>query len=1334
MSGDDATSRGDSGELQAKLQSALQKAESAWRDYGADPSQQCLVDVIEAWNAVADPTLAGLLTAVRRAWVTANVGAAWWESYVRDGRRADLEQAIRHYEDACTVAEHIDNRPDGAAGSDRIRLACLAGLARCLRARALENKSTESSDRAVVLLEQAFTLTPAESDGRRETARLLAMVLQERYDLGREVDDLRRAAGLLRQVRDHPLERDGIGAGVELAACLLELDSAGCEGLDEAIAVLESARPDPDGATDATVAAERCYAMGVALAIRFERNGSSEDASRELEAFGEAVALGGDGPEVKYRDGLGGAFQDRWRVTGEASWLDRALGEYEQALAGCPGPHDELRIRRNIGNTLASRFRHSGHDQDLRAALDHLRAAATGMPDDPRFVLSFAAVLLDANQAGGAEEDLAEALLLLDHVREEFPAGSADCRAMQTNLGNALRARFARGGDLNDLDRALSYHRAAVDGLCDSAPDAAIYLTMYGHALRERYAQTGDPRDLEASGLAYSRASAAALGSEQDAVHAAKGTTSLDAYRRTGDPAELQAAIGFYARAAQLCPPASPALAAHLSDLGTAYRLRYLHTGQLRDLERALASLDDAIARTPAPSPDRSAFLAARGVLRLDSFNRTGSVGAVDEAVADLVEAVDATPVRAPRRADYQATLAAALILRHELAALTSDIQAQQADLDNAVALLESALTLVSAQAIVQPEYLDMLGNALLARYRRDERQPDLDQAVELLEQALRSAGATGRAGVAENLARACRLRWSVGHRDDDLRRGTQMYDEACQPGQAQGPGQMVEVAQEWGRWALDRESWPEAARAYRRCLEYITVLSASHAARHHKDAWLEPAAEVPSRVAYAYARAGDPATAAALFERGRCFLLNETAEWRRTLQEGHPALHARLRDALSAADAMAAAAKVHRQGTAAPYLPVTQFERTYTELDQVLAEIAVVTEGNAGRLDLAGERPERLEDAWLVQLAPGPRSGVALISPPDDGTIEVVLLAEASETGLREQLSIVRSAYGQRRAAPLAWLAVLDEVTGWLGRNIGQHLISMLPQDADVVLVGGGALGLLPLHAAWMPVPSGQDRRRYLLDHVRIRHAPNIASVRQGSHAARIADADKILLIDDPRPETTPIRAARLGQAFLSQYFQGCVTVSGADATRSAVLHAITGTGCGVVHFSCHGAANTAEPMESAFLLADGGTLTVRDLFGAAAPPIRLGVLAGCETGVAGSQLPDEVLGLATALLAASVIGVVASAWAIPDKLVTAALLARFYELWRTGADPPAEALRQAQRWTRDSTNQQKTALYPWYGEAYPGRIGGAAHRMWLSARAHAHPYWWAGFTYTGA
>jgi CHAT domain-containing protein len=391
----------------------------------------------------------------------------------------------------------------------------------------------------------------------------------------------------------------------------------------------------------------------------------------------------------------------------------------------------------------------------------------------------------------------------------------------------------------------------------------------------------------------------------------------------------------------------------------------------------------------------------------------------------------------------------------------------------------------------------------------------------------------------------------------------------------------------------------------------------------------------------------------------------------------------------------------------------------------------------------LAGEASDRisppdsttgyLPDAWVVRLAPGPQSSIALVSPPGTEMVTLIPLAGASEAALEQQLAVFRAGYEQRQATPEAWHTALGDVTGWLGREVGQALVEVIPAGSEIVVIGGGALGLLPLHAARLP-DTAQGGRRYLLDQVRIRHAPNIASVRPGQPATEAAHLSRVFLVDDPRPSTFPIREAGLKQAVLARYFGECIAVRGPQATRATVLRTITEGGCDVIHLSCHAAANVTRPMESAFLLAGDDTMTARDLFGAPAERARLGVLAGCETGVAGSSLPDEALGLPTALLAAGVTGVIASAWAIPDRLVTAVLLARFYELWQADGQPPAEALRQAQRWVRDSSNGEKTGDYPWYGDAYRGRTGGAAHRMWLSARTHQHPYWWAGFTYTGA
>ncbi|MBD5636193.1 MAG: CHAT domain-containing protein, partial [Candidatus Eremiobacteraeota bacterium] len=98
-----------------------------------------------------------------------------------------------------------------------------------------------------------------------------------------------------------------------------------------------------------------------------------------------------------------------------------------------------------------------------------------------------------------------------------------------------------------------------------------------------------------------------------------------------------------------------------------------------------------------------------------------------------------------------------------------------------------------------------------------------------------------------------------------------------------------------------------------------------------------------------------------------------------------------------------------------------------------------------------------------------------------------------------------------------------------------------------------------------------------------------------------------------------------------------------------------------------------------------------------------------------------------------------------------TAMLMARFYERLRPDAErgtiePPA-ALAEAQRWLRDTTNAEKTAYFASFLPEIsqePSRIGrmsedGAGEYYRALAfespdeRAHAHPFYWAAFSYVG-
>ena len=113
------------------------------------------------------------------------------------------------------------------------------------------------------------------------------------------------------------------------------------------------------------------------------------------------------------------------------------------------------------------------------------------------------------------------------------------------------------------------------------------------------------------------------------------------------------------------------------------------------------------------------------------------------------------------------------------------------------------------------------------------------------------------------------------------------------------------------------------------------------------------------------------------------------------------------------------------------------------------------------------------------------------------------------------------------------------------------------------------------------------------------------------------------------------------------------------------------------VLHFSCHGIANFIEPLNSGLMMVHDQVLSVRDFLGCKLFQARLAVLSACATGIVGSELPDEAIGLPSGLLQAGVDGIVASLWLV-SEMSTMILMSRFYEVWRAQALEPSDALFQ--------------------------------------------------------
>jgi len=425
--------------------------------------------------------------------------------------------------------------------------------------------------------------------------------------------------------------------------------------------------------------------------------------------------------------------------------------------------------------------------------------------------------------------------------------------------------------------------------------------------------------------------------------------------------------------------------------------------------------------------------------------------------------------------------------------------------------------------------------------------------------------------------------------------------------------------------------------------------------------------------------------------------------------------------------------------------LPLGDIRAARQELDAVIEEIRAVP-GYEDFLAVPtfADVAAAAGGHTLVYLAAAEPGGLALVVRGDD--VAQVPLEEltaqtlhAKVTGHLEQYARYRLEY--RNAPQTAypqWSAALDEVTAWLWDAVMGPVLDHTAETTELVVVAGGLLGLLPLHAAWTPDAERVAGRRYVLDRLSVSYVPNARALRAARRLAGEVRPSRLLAVADPWPAAAaPLPMAHHEAAIAAAAFP----------TRHTILRRGEATflsfeweapKADVLHLACHGFAALTRPLDSGLVLA-GGPVTLERLMEWPLR-VRLAVLSACETAQPGTELPDEVVALPTGLLQAGVAGIVASQWSVPDR-ATAMLMAEFYRRWRWERAGPAAALRGAQCWLRDTTTAEKHAHFDaalsGQAEWLPPEVG-QDFLDWLDftpdGLAHADIHQWGAFAHVGA
>jgi CHAT domain-containing protein/tetratricopeptide (TPR) repeat protein len=990
--------------------------------------------------------------------------------------------------------------------------------------------------------------------------------------------------------------------------------------------------------------------------------------------------------------------------------------------------------------------------------------------------------------AQGRAADLERALTFWTEALAATPPDSPDRPSRLNNLGGGLHARYARSGRLDDLDAAIAAWQQALDTTPPDSPDRPGYLTNLGVGLHARYARSGRLEDLDAAIAAWQQALDTTPPDSPDRPSRLNnlGVGLSARYARSGRLDDLDAAIAAWQQALAATPPDSPDRPGYLNNLGNGLSDRYARSGRLDDLDAAIAAYEQALAATPPDSPARPGYLNNLGNGLRDRYARSGRLEDLDAAIAAHEQALDTTPPDSPARPSRLTNLGTGLRARSARSGRLEELNA-------AIAAYEQALDTTPPDSPDRPGYLNNLGIGLHDRYARSGRLEDLDAAIAAYEQALAATppGSPDRPSRLTNLGIGLHARYDRNGRLEELEEARNRYAQACQIGQTVHPESVVISSRNWGNWALQRRAWDEVIRAYAFGRQAANTLFAVQTSRVARESWLREVQGLPAGAAYAFARLDRLEEAIVALETGRARMLAEALEAnRRDLERlpasGHGDLLARYQaaaDRLAALQAQVdrpAAASGGEAGPRRDFAALSQkIQAARAELDAAIAAIRRVPGYEDFFLPPAFEKicQAATPDAPLVYLAATPVGGMALAvhasqtpasavgqssaehdASPDEvqpRRVSVVWLDGLTEAGLREvifgpaddpELGGYLGAYSEwrrnprNRAARDGWHAALDRVTRWLWDALMGPLVEHVQALGfrQVTLIPTGLLALLPLHAAWTGDASAPIGRRYALDALTIRYAPSAVALSRSLDGATLLPSDGLLAVDNPDGSLVfsnhEVEAAR-------SYFPSdrtTVLARGA-ATRQHVLNRLPDFP--VYHFSTHGWAGWSEPLQGGMLLA-GATLTLGDILDLRLQGARLAVLSACETGIPGTKTPDEVVSIPTGLVQAGVAGVVASLWAVND-LSTAMLMERFYRLWREEGLAPVAALREAQRWLRDTTNREKAEYFKRDTPALAGfrmpemvAVALFTDRMVQDpdARQFEHPFWWAAFCYTGA
>ena len=382
-------------------------------------------------------------------------------------------------------------------------------------------------------------------------------------------------------------------------------------------------------------------------------------------------------------------------------------------------------------------------------------------------------------------------------------------------------------------------------------------------------------------------------------------------------------------------------------------------------------------------------------------------------------------------------------------------------------------------------------------------------------------------------------------------------------------------------------------------------------------------------------------------------------------------------------------------------------------ELDAAIRDVHSVPGMSQFLVQIVSFAQLRELGAPCVFIVAGPRGGMALVVGTD-GSPNPVALPLLSEERVAAQVGRHLAALTRFESGGDEELGVFQQALGGATSWLEETAINPIRAHLDErpwTFIPCGLLCNLPWSAATAARP--------------ITYAPSVQVCARARHGVA---ARRYLLVYGPDERTGELPGADGLHEWIERLVGEKVTLlRGPSATADAVVHAAT------LHqsllFYAHGVIRQEAPLSSGILLSGDTCLDLRTIIAnAEAFTGRTIILASCSQGQPDPRVPNQMLGPATAFLAAGARTVIAPSW--PVEVASARIVATaLVEALRAGLSPE-EALVAAQARVRNagSVGAKPIAVANLRRGSPPARAPSAD-----ADRSFTHPYFSGAFAVYG-